>query len=474
MTPPGRGPALNDTTSPAMRWAARAAAARLLVPGAPVGRPLRTRPSTSEVRDVSSRLPISLRIALVVFVAAIPYQPAKVLFAAAVPRITGVLFIGLCLWYRSICFRRVPAPVRWFAGYWLLAILYAFFTPAELRGYLFELERDLAVFIVLFWAASNLLQDERLLRYSLLSLVISFALMAAGSLLRLPGFRIEVHTRIRELRTSALGWELNTLGALSGWVALIAVGLLLDGSRRKRRDRIVLVVSLMLVLGVLVETGSRGGLLSFAVASLLYVLPLGRRGRRIVAIGLGVVMLLGVVYIVTRDPMAVHRWTEAYQEGDTAGRDVIFASLLSMIRERPLLGWGPIEVYYELGSRLNLVTRGPHNLYLGLLAGVGFIGSFFFFFGLWLCTRDAWRARRGSFRVLPLALMAGVIFANLSHVLMWERSMWFAMAVATGAGSAKGLGTADGLGRKGGETAAKGKLRGSRAHDPESRTSGVR
>ena len=174
------------------------------------------------------------------------------------------------------------------------------------------------------------------------------------------------------------------------------------------------------------------------------MLPLGRRGRRIAAIVLGIVTLVGTGYLLVSDPTALGRWTKTVSQGDTAGRDVLFAVSWRMFLERPILGWGSAEMYYELGSRLNLPVRGPHNLYLGLLAEGGIVGAFPFLVGLWLCTRAAWRARAGCFGVLPLASQIGMLIGSVSLGMMYQTQMWIVMAVAVGAGSAKRLSPAVG------------------------------
>ena len=48
----------------------------------------------------------------------------------------------------------------------------------------------------------------------------------------------------------------------------------------------------------------------------------------------------------------MERWRQTYYEGDTTGRDVIYAAAVEMISERPLFGWNPVEAFYELAKRV--------------------------------------------------------------------------------------------------------------------------
>src|SRR2546426_8421459 len=60
-----------------------------------------------------------------------------------------------------------------------------------------------------------------------------------------------------------------------------------------------------------------------------------------------------VVFTAYQSDSVRRRFTEAVEGGALAGRERIYPSLLQMSRERPLIGWGPVNNKYELGLRLN-------------------------------------------------------------------------------------------------------------------------
>ena len=134
----------------------------------------------------------------------------------------------------------------WFAGYWLVTLLYGFFGPGELLRSLIAMHLNLAWLILFLWTGSVLLREERLLRTVLVSLITATSLMTLGNLVGVPGF-IDQHGT-HYVRTGALGWGLDSLGLFLGFVALVAVGLLLDRARWKRWRRGLLLGSLILVL----------------------------------------------------------------------------------------------------------------------------------------------------------------------------------------------------------------------------------
>src|SRR5207244_1509334 len=162
-------------------------------------------------------------------------------------------------------------------------------------------------------------------------------------------------------------------------------------------------------------TGSRGGIVAFLIGVALYVLPYRRSKRKMIAI-LGVVIaVVGFVYTVVNDQSTLSRLERTYETGDTAGRDKITAASKEMISEKPLLGWRPVVLWYELGARTRspFIIRDAHNLFLHLLLEVGLLGATPFLIGLGLCVRAAWTARVCSLGLLPLVLLVTMIVGNM-------------------------------------------------------------
>src|SRR2546429_3600125 len=91
-----------------------------------------------------------------------------------------------------------------------------------------------------------------------------------------------------------------------------------------------------------------------------------------------------------------NRLFAAAESGQLAGRERIYPALLVMIRERPVLGWGPVENQVELERRLQdpgYVKRDAHNLLLELLTSTGVAGPIPFLLAPLACVRSASRVR---------------------------------------------------------------------------------
>jgi O-antigen ligase len=110
-----------------------------------------------------------------------------------------------------------------------------------------------------------------------------------------------------------------------------------------------------------------------------------------------------------------------------------------MVRERPLLGWGPVDNQAEIAARVDRLQDGrrdAHNLVLELLTTTGLMGTVPFLIALGLCLGNAWRSRARPAGVLPLALLAGVLAGTVMGTWIASKILWLALAVAAGAPTA--------------------------------------
>src|SRR5262249_31701621 len=138
-----------------------------------------------------------------------------------------------------------------------------------------------------------------------------------------------------------------------------------------------------------------------------------------------ILVTLGALGIVSYQVEGIReRWEYAIREGDTSGRDKIFEMAWGMVEERPLLGWGPVQHLYELGSRVGMDVRDPHNLCLWLLTEGGLVGTLPFFLGVGLCLQAAWKALNGSEGALPLALLISLLVGGMSGTDFLRKFFW--------------------------------------------------
>jgi O-antigen ligase len=256
-------------------------------------------------------------------------------------------------------------------------------------------------------------------------------------LLDLPGFSETLSLRTGD-RDTALGMNPNSLASLAAVAGVLLIGLLLSAAFKGAWVQAFFASLILPLLVVSVKTGSRAGIGIFVIGCAIYLLPYWPSRHRVSVFIFALCGIAGMLYLVIQDPTAFTRWQMTFKEGDLTGRDKIFSEAVSMISEKPLFGWQPVEFQIELGTRTGVIwgNRDAHNLFFHFLLEVGMVGAIPFFIGLWLCGRAAWRARKGSLGLLPLAVFLSIMAGSLSHTGVANKHLWLVLAVTTASESA--------------------------------------
>jgi len=379
----------------------------------------------------------SVRWSFLLFVFTLPFQAADLVFMSgslSLAKISGLLFF-VCYFLdhnplssRREPFRHPPRAIWWFVVYLAVYTLNGLVISNEFFDLFFSRFATLVQLIVLFWFASDLLSDEKMTRDFLVTYSISALIFAIGFILQVPGFSVTGDDRL-----TALGNNPNAVAQLMALASVMLIGLAFN--TKQFRKSILLSVLILPFIAVMVETGSRGGVLAFLSGCFIYGLLFWRSKQGLATILLGAFGFAVLVYLVVSNPVFSDRVEESYYGGNLAGRETIYPTAIDMISEQPIFGWHPMEFAHELSSRLGWrgEFRDTHNLVLWVLLEVGLIGAVPFFIGLWLCGQAAWKVRAGSFGVLPLALFTTMLVANMSGTGIIDKEFWLVLALAVAA-----------------------------------------
>jgi O-antigen ligase len=360
------------------------------------------------------------------FIFSIPFEAVNIgvedgLFALS--RVIGYVFLLATPLQPSVCFRPPGGAFVCFLTYlYVVAVLGIMqkpaFTPA-INTQLFTLLQML----ILFWISYNLLRYEKVVKGTLIMLATSCIALAV---LQVLGITSEDAAD----RMSAFGENPNALASALSLGLLALVGLAYGRRKTDLKARFLAWLCFGVLVTVIVKTGSRGGIAALVAGFAPFVLN-GRSIKSMFKSLVIVVLALGFVIIVSyRSEVMRARWESTFLQGDTAGREEIFSESLALFLERPVLGWGPVSHYFELGSRLNLPTRDPHNSYLWVLEETGLLGAIPFFCGLWLCWYAAWKARKGIQGALPMAMVLCLLVINTKGTYLDSKLFWFVLAYA--------------------------------------------
>ena len=390
------------------------------------------------------QIPLAVRWSFIGFVAALPFEAANLAFtssAFSLAKLSGLIFLGCYLFFYNPLSGRRPfpptsAPLSWFLIYLLVFTANGLFLNDYYLKQFVTILLTLAQLLLFFWISSSLFRVEILTRRALIGFAASAAFCAVGALLHVPGFASIIATRAGE-RMTAMEFNPNYLAFTTALAAVILIGTALEIKTRPWAKALS-IATVVPLLALLVRTGSRSGVLAFAIGFCGCLLPSPRQsGRRFSVIVLAMAVGAVSIYLAMRHPMMLARFQESYM-GNLAGRQMIIPASLEMISERPVFGWQPVAYWEELGSRVGKIwgARDAHNLIFHLILEVGLIGAVPFFVGVWLCLAGAWRARSGRFGNLPFALLAMTLSANLSHTYLTRKPQWIVLAFAVAAATA--------------------------------------
>ncbi len=361
-------------------------------------------------------------------------------FAYEVTTMTGTLFLVAAALQPQVCFGRVPGAMLCF-GLFLNMLLVSLVTQGTTYpGGLYlpevlKLFQFLCLWVLVFWAASNLLRQERMRRAALWALVLGCLVRAV-----LPFTDWARTARVQASggeRVTVLGQSANQSAQILAVGLLAMIGLVYLQGRVPRRARIPAWGAVALLLLSLVQTGSRGGLLSLCVGLLVFLAAGGalRTWMRNAVVG---VLALGLVIAFAATSEVVRGRLALVQEGNLANRELLYPALVAMFREKPWLGWGPITNKYELALRVGESGQSrvdTHNVVLEIVTAAGLLGALPFLLGTGLCLRAAWSARAGPEAMVPFAMLAAVLVGNMTQNRIAGPLLWLTLAYALASGS---------------------------------------
>jgi O-antigen ligase len=194
--------------------------------------------------------------------------------------------------------------------------------------------------------------------------------------------------------------------------------------------RAVLVPTLLLVGVIIIQTGSRTGILALGAGIQTFSFIPGVLINRLKNTLVGMAGVVGLAVLVYHVPSVRVRFEDTAHTGNMSDREVIYPVAWQLVAEKPILGWGVVDNTYEVEHRVrypHMIRLDTHNLFLYVLTATGWVGAIPFFLGLALIARAGWRGRLGPRGMLPIAFLATFLVANLATT-QWSKLFWVVMA----------------------------------------------
>jgi O-antigen ligase len=236
-------------------------------------------------------------------------------------------------------------------------------------------------------------------------------------------------------------------------VVLVPITVALGLSEQRRSGRWAAWAALLLILGGMLYTFSRGAGVALGVMVLVIMPPPMIRPRIAAAIGTAAVVLAltfapGYIYRLSSlsNITALLGGDASQTDTSVQGRATENLATLRIFLDHPVLGVGPgqtprfIRDYgRSVGFKLLDPNRRAHNLYLEELADTGVVGFSFFFAMMGVTLAGLYRVRHRTQRDDRVAylLASGMILSLLTYLvtaiflhLSYERYYWFLLALA--------------------------------------------
>jgi O-antigen ligase len=357
--------------------------------------------------------------------------------------ITGSLFLLVALGQPTLCFRRPTVAFWCLAAYlWAYGCISLFSEhPAEAA----KLFANYLQAVLLFWVGTNLMRVHAMAEAALWSFVAGCAVIGLMNF-----FGIASQTVVSDLtsRQIVFGQDANRLGGNMGLGLLMLMTLVFKPHLSMVRFQTVLGTAVAFVLAKsLMLAGSRGAITAVGVGVLAYALRASDARSFSRQVGVMLLVVAALSLVIYRSDSMMKRYGRTLNEGSLSGREALYPEAWEMFRERPLLGWGPIDHNYELGlrtagfelgeknadGRSEVLNRDTHNLVLDVLTSVGLIGALPLFVCIAVCLISAWNARAGAAGTAPLVLSITMLALSMDTNWSASKQGWliYAYAVAS-------------------------------------------
>ncbi len=354
-----------------------------------------------------------------------------------IPAMTAALFIASTPLALRACYGRVPGALLWFAGFlWVFlvsSLFHDWVNMGDVRHYFIVLVEA----VLVCWAAVNLCSREGIGTAALWCFVYS---ALARSVLPMLGVgRTSYTVWTGGERMTAFGQNANFSAILLSAGLVTLLGLTYGRPGTSHRMKVAALPIGLLIGTAIIETGSRGGLLALGGGLIALVFTAGGDLKVRLRNGLVTALALGILtYAAFTATVMKNRLEATAETGTLAGREQLWPSLVEMALEKPWAGWGPINNQYEVAARTTDMARehrDAHNLWLELMTALGLAGTIPFLMGLGICIVAAWRGRTSPYGIVPFALIALFLVANISTNLAAYKPFWWVLAMALASGS---------------------------------------
>lgn len=213
----------------------------------------------------------------------------------------------------------------------------------------------------------------------------------------------------------------------------LAVSMWMVRGQLSRRTRILGLLSGLVHIWAIIETGSRASLAGAALGVIVIMFGPNTKMYRTVFVGLiaafsiGFIPGLDTLTLVVSEPLSHLPYLGRNQTSilDASGRFELWASTRSVIADSWFLGWGTDRYRFQPGGPENLA----HSWGLEYMASVGLVGTLLLAAILAMSYLTPYRSRSGEGMLLATATSLSLAPSLMLSTHQWTLWLWAAVAV---------------------------------------------
>jgi O-antigen ligase len=337
--------------------------------------------------------------------------------------ISVLLFFSLLNFKKSFTFKNFPNVIKILVLYILMLIVNNFINQNVAYNTIINVSffLNVLVFIVLcnYAAIDKYIILKGLLVFSLSSFCLTILfLFGLGEISYIEG------------RFSIFGMNENGLGLALCISIFILIAIVFDNKLFFNKGRYLLLVMIPFLFFFLLQTGSRGALISLTLGLGTYFI-LNNKLKHIYKIVLFLVILFSSLFIwefFLRDSVITARLMESINNRDVSSRDLVWKSIYIIIADNTMFGIGETGYAQKMDNFSEYGVASPHNVFLEIFCYTGLVGLVIFLFFL----KNIFVAAREVFlnkgEILSIVLLFPLANNLLSGQLLDVKMLWVILA----------------------------------------------
>jgi len=286
-------------------------------------------------------------------------------------------------------------------------------------------DSSLLLNIILFLIIIN---HERKDSGVILKALLSFAL---GTFVLTLLYNLGIGIEINAGRISIFGDNANIIGIRLCISIIVFFYIILKDPFSFGFWKFLLFIPIPYMLMFMFGTGSRVAFISFVLAFITGTIfyQTKKKWYKIIVIVAAIGVSVYFFKLMQQSEILMNRLLLTRKTGDLAGRDLIWSTIIPLIKENFICGVGETG-YAAFTAKTFGGAKSPHNVILEVMAYTGIIGLALYLNFIVKATFQSWKALKINNFILPFLLMIPVFGVIISGQALSVKIVWAILAFA--------------------------------------------